>query len=184
MRKSALLPVLFLFMSICLNCFAGEKVQLTNGEWPPLLSKELKNYGVVSHIVTEAFALEGIKVEYKFYPWKRALNRAEKGLADGSVIWAPTPKRVKAFYFSDPVIRNEKVFFYMKSHPFDWDTIDDLKGIIFGGPGPIKYDFEKKEYIDYRLKEKIVSIIDTAYIGEQGVKEILERSTKIIKNVR
>ncbi len=62
--------------------------------------------------------------------------------------------------------------------------IENLKGIIVGGPGPTKYDFEKGGYLDYRLKEKIISIIDTAYTGEQGVKEVLEKAPEIMKNVR
>ena len=62
--------------------------------------------------------------------------------------------------------------------------IEDLKGIIIGGPGPTKYDFEKGEYLDYRLREKIIGVVDTAYTGEQGVKEILEKAPEIMRNVR
>jgi len=62
--------------------------------------------------------------------------------------------------------------------------ISDLKGIILGGPGPTKLDFEKGRYLDYRLKEKIIATVDTAYTGEQGVEEIVEKAPEIIKNVR
>jgi peptide chain release factor subunit 1 len=63
-------------------------------------------------------------------------------------------------------------------------SIPDLKGIILGGPGPTKMDFEKGRFLDYRLKEKIVAVVDTAYTGEQGVEEIFEKAPEIIKNVR
>jgi len=63
-------------------------------------------------------------------------------------------------------------------------AIPDLKGIILGGPGPTKLDFEKGRYLDYRLKEKIVATVDTAYTGEQGVEEIFGKAPEIIKNVR
>ena len=63
-------------------------------------------------------------------------------------------------------------------------SIPDLKGIIIGGPGPTKLDFEKGRYLDYRLKEKIIATVDTAYTGEQGVEEIVEKAPEIIKNVR
>jgi peptide chain release factor subunit 1 len=62
--------------------------------------------------------------------------------------------------------------------------IEDLKGIIIGGPGPTKYDYAEGDYFDYRLKEKIIGIVDTAYTGEQGVKEVLEKAPEIMKNVR
>jgi len=66
----------------------------------------------------------------------------------------------------------------------DFLPIQNLKGIILGGPGPTKYDFDKGRYLDYRLKEKIVATIDTAYTEEQGIEEIFERAPEIVKNVR
>jgi len=62
--------------------------------------------------------------------------------------------------------------------------IPELKGLILGGPGPTKYDFEKGRFLDYRLKEKILATIDTAYTGEQGVEETVERAPEIIRNIR
>mgnify|MGYP000045648501 CR=1 FL=1 len=62
--------------------------------------------------------------------------------------------------------------------------IEDLKGIIIGGPGPTKYDFEDGAYMDYRLREKVIAVVDTAYTGEQGVKEVLEKAPEIMKSVR
>jgi peptide chain release factor subunit 1 len=60
----------------------------------------------------------------------------------------------------------------------------DLKGILLGGPGPTKYDFKKSNYLDYRLKEKIIATLDSAYTGEQGINEIFEKAPDIIKSVR
>ena len=62
--------------------------------------------------------------------------------------------------------------------------IDTLKGIILAGPGPTKYDFEKGEYLNYQLKNKIIDIIDTAYVEEQGVKEVVEKAPEIMRKVR
>jgi len=60
----------------------------------------------------------------------------------------------------------------------------NLKGIIIGGPGPTKYDFEKGDYLHYSLKDKILATLDTSYVGEQGVKEIIEKSPEILRKVR
>lgn len=62
--------------------------------------------------------------------------------------------------------------------------IENLKGIIVAGPGPTKYDFQKGEYIHYQLKPKILATIDTAYTGEQGVKEVMEKAPEIMRQVR
>ncbi len=62
--------------------------------------------------------------------------------------------------------------------------IDTLKGIILGGPGPTKYDFDKGGYLNYQLKNKILDIVDTAYVEEQGVKEVMEKAPEIMHKVR
>jgi peptide chain release factor subunit 1 len=62
--------------------------------------------------------------------------------------------------------------------------IDTLKGIILGGPGPTKYDFEKGDYLNYQLKNKILDTVDTAYVEEQGVKEVVDKAPEIMRKVR
>jgi len=62
--------------------------------------------------------------------------------------------------------------------------IPNIKGVIIGGPGPTKNDFEKGDYLHYTLKEKIIATLDTAYVSEQGVEEVMERSPKIMRRVR
>jgi peptide chain release factor subunit 1 len=62
--------------------------------------------------------------------------------------------------------------------------IENLKGLIIGGPGPTKYDFEKGDYLNYQLKEKILDTVDTAYVDEQGVKEVVDKAPEIMRKVR
>ena len=63
-------------------------------------------------------------------------------------------------------------------------SIEGLKGIILAGPGPTKYDFQKGDHLHYQLKDKIISIIDTAYVSKQGVKEVVEKAPEIMRKVR
>ncbi|MBC7130409.1 peptide chain release factor 1 [Candidatus Bathyarchaeota archaeon] len=63
-------------------------------------------------------------------------------------------------------------------------SLDNLKGIIIGGPGPTKYDFQKGDYLNYQLKQKILDVVDTAYVDEQGVKEIVDKAPEIMRKVR
>jgi peptide chain release factor subunit 1 len=62
--------------------------------------------------------------------------------------------------------------------------IETLKGIILAGPGPTKYDFQKGDYLNYQLKGKILDVVDTAYVEEQGVKEVVEKAPEIMRKVR
>jgi len=77
-------------------------------------------------------------------------------------------------------------YFHRVGHHADevFLPIDTLKGIILAGPGPTKYDFQKGEYLNYQLKGKILDVVDTAYVEEQGVKEVVEKAPEIMRKVR
>lgn len=62
--------------------------------------------------------------------------------------------------------------------------IERLRGILIGGPGPTKNEFLEGDYINYELKKKVLAVVDTAYVAEQGVKEVVDRSGEILKGVR
>lgn len=85
-------------------------------------------------------------------------------------------------------LREASVNEYFKrvaSHTNDMlGQIPDLRGLILGGPGPTKYDFEEGDYLNYVLKQKIIATIDTSYVSERGVEEVVERSQDLLKGVR
>lgn len=56
--------------------------------------------------------------------------------------------------------------------------------MILAGPGPTKYDFEKGDYLNYMLKDKVIDVIDTSYVEEQGVKEVVDKAPEIMRKVR
>lgn len=61
---------------------------------------------------------------------------------------------------------------------------NSIKGLIIGGPGPTKDYFLKSEYLDYRLDNKIISVVDTSYSGGEGVRETMEKASDSISNMR
>ena len=71
------------------------------------------------------------------------------------------------------------------THSYDaLSKVEGLKGIIIGGPGPTKYDFEEGDYLNYMLKKKVLATVDTSYVGDQGVEEVISKSQDILKGVR
>jgi len=62
--------------------------------------------------------------------------------------------------------------------------IPDLRGLILGGPGPTKYDFAEGDYLNYMLKQKVIATLDTTYVSEKGVEEVVQRSQDLLKGVR
>lgn len=117
----------------------ADTVRITNGEWPPYLSENLAHYGVASRIVTEAFAHEGIEVEYGFFPWNRAFRIAKVGQWDGTAIWTFSEERDQFFYYSEPVLDSGYVFFHRKSFSFDWQGVEDLEGLRIGATRGYNY---------------------------------------------
>lgn len=136
------------------SSFANEKIRLTNGEWSPWLSESLKHYGVVSHIVGDAFALGGVEVTYGFFPWPRSLSLAQHGKWDGSVVWYYTEERTQHFIYSDPVVKTSDVFFHLKDFSFDWNSVEDLKGLEIGA---VKGVFYFQEFEDAEKAGKITT---------------------------
>ncbi|MEM5799453.1 MAG: peptide chain release factor aRF-1 [Candidatus Aenigmatarchaeota archaeon] len=57
----------------------------------------------------------------------------------------------------------------------------DLKGIIIGGPGPLKEKFFEGEYLNYKMQKKVLGVVDTSYLGMQGLEEAVERGQELIK---
>lgn len=64
--------------------------------------------------------------------------------------------------------------------------LDSVKvaGIIVGGPGPTKDEFIKGGYLHYQLQRSILAVIDTSYAGREGVRELVERASEILQDVR
>lgn len=132
MRLILGLYCLLLFLSFPRPVMA-ETLRLTNGEYPPYMSQHLPHYGFWSHLVTEAYALEGVQVEYGFFPWKRSLMLAENATWDGSIGFAKTPQRLTKLHYSNTSLgKISIVFFHRADYPFDWADIDNLSGIKIG----------------------------------------------------
>ncbi|MCG8572488.1 MAG: transporter substrate-binding domain-containing protein [Spirochaetes bacterium] len=147
-----------------------QKIRLTNGEWPPYFSEKLKHGGVTSHIIKKIFAMENIKVEYGFFPWNRAYLYAANGDWDGSVGWSWTAERDKLFYFSDTIIDDETVFFYLKENTFHWETVSDLKDITIGATLEYNYGEDFNE-----AKEKGLLKVDYTFNDERNFYKLIEK---------
>jgi len=153
MFKKVFLSLLFLFFCVS-TVWSQEEIRITNGEWPPYLSKKLKYYGLASQIVSRAFAMEGVTVKYGFFPWKRSYQLAKAGSWDGAAVWFHSAEREEAFFISKPVIDVQYVFFHLKNYSFDWKGIDDLKNIKIGAT--LEYNYG--ELFEAAEKEKKIRV--------------------------
>jgi polar amino acid transport system substrate-binding protein len=116
------LPALALLcMLLSQGAWAQERLRIAIGEWPPFISASQPGNGVIIQLIDEAFASQGIKVEYGFFPWKRAYEEVRRGRWHASAVWGKTAERERECWFSDVVYRDEVVLFYNKARPLQWD---------------------------------------------------------------
>lgn len=58
---------------------------------------------------------------------------------------------------------------------------EDLKGIIIGGPGHFKEKFNDGDFLNHQLRGKKLGIVDTSYMGQHGLEELIKRGEHLIK---
>jgi len=58
-------------------------------------------------------------------------------------------------------------------------TVENLHGIIIGGPGPTKETFAAG-FLATDIKNKVVAVKDTGYTGMQGLQELVNRSQDVL----
>lgn len=148
---------------------ASKTIRLTNGEWQPYLSEDAPHLGFASHVVTEAFALVGVKVEYGFFPWARAYKLAADGTWDGTAVWLDSEERREHFHYSDAVVPSKVAFFHLKDSGFDWKSFEDLRDVKVGGT--LKYAYGDE--FDAAEKAGIIKT-DRAQNDQLGLKKLLK----------
>jgi len=61
---------------------------------------------------------------------------------------------------------------------------EDLQGIFVGGPGPSKEKFVNDESLDYRLRDKILDVVNIGYGGRDGIRALIEKVKNQMENVK
>lgn len=78
---------------------------------------------------------------------------------------------------------NEAVNFYNRVAEVmiaEFTYMNELKGIIIGGPGTTKNNFATGNHLNDQIKKKILAIKDITYTNEDGLKDLLEKSADVL----
>ncbi len=62
--------------------------------------------------------------------------------------------------------------------------MEELHGIFIGGPGSSKEKFVSDESLDYRLREKILDVVDLGYGGTEGLRALVEKVKDQMENIK
>ena len=148
MNKNCMYLLLYLFLfSLSLYGSDAPKVIIAMNAWEPI-KYETEPYGVLAQITKEAFALEGVEVEFRVAPWKRGYDYVLNGQWHGIVGWNSTDEREKLFFVSTPVLIEKVVFFHHKDLSLDWNTVEDLQGLSVGIISGYNYGPDLQRAID------------------------------------
>ena len=127
------------------DLIGSRDITISAGQWPPYLAEELKHQGMIAHMIRDIFADEGYRVRFVFLPWPRAYLEAAQARHQATAVWMHKDERTADFLYSEPVLQEQHVFFHLKQTPFEWQTLEDLRGLILGGVHEFSYgpDFDR-----------------------------------------
>lgn len=122
-------------------------MHLVVDDYPPYIN-QANNAGVVTQIVTAAFAEEGIDVALEFQPW----SKVEK-LVDTSnklsFMWSKTAQRKQKWSYSEPVYINKQVLVIKKGSGVYWRRLDELRRYKLGVTSHHNYGERFENYRQY-----------------------------------
>ncbi len=158
-KKITLIVAFLAAMNFSCSVVGAEKVRVATGEWVPYVSKAYRHHGAIGHVIEKIYQAEGLEVEFGYFPWARGYQMTKDGLWDTTMPYYCSPEREKLFYCSDPIAEGQQVYFHRTDYPFNWKTINDLKGLRVGGTLGYYYgeEFEKAEQNGFFHVQRIAS---------------------------
>lgn len=98
---------------------------LVAGIYPPYTIDNVGVKGLNIEIIKAAFSAVGYQVKIEILPFSRALLYAQRGKADGLIIWH-NKRREQRFKFSSTISEPDLVFYKFKKLKFDFDSMQSL----------------------------------------------------------
>jgi len=184
----------FLLLLVSINLFANESIVLFIGEWAPYTSQKDDKGKISEIIVTEAFKLENIDVQYEYYPWKRSYRSVKEGMAVGTFPWYYSEQKEKDFIVTKEfLIRTKTVFFHLKSLKFHWESYEDLKKYAVGGTigytgtallkdKGLQVQLVPREELNYKkmIKHRIDITASSIVVGVQLINKLFSKQERTL----
>jgi peptide chain release factor subunit 1 len=65
-----------------------------------------------------------------------------------------------------------------------FQTHQNIKGVLVGGPGPTKQYFVDESFLHYEIQDKIIDTFDTGYTDEYGLRELVSAASGTMSNLK
>ncbi len=162
MIKNIFSSALLIFLSVVSDVGGTDRIiRLATHESPPYTGSSLKDRGVITKIVTMAFAREGYETQITIVPWKRGFEGTKAGVYDGLFGCWYREQRKEWFIYSKPLIANEIIFLKKRGSPISFDgnynllspyTIGYIRGYAYPPEFEATKDRLKTEMVDVNLQ--------------------------------
>lgn len=184
MKKTAVL--IFLLLLYVFPVYSALKnVSLATFNWEPFVGENLKDKGVTSKIVEEAFRRAGYDVTLKFIPWSIVLTNLKTRQYDAGYPALHDEETAKEYIFSNPILERKIGFFKKKNREITYHKLTDLKSYKIGIVQSYVYssEFENAPYLDKKealndrqnLQKLLKNKIDLALVDNIVAQNIMNK---------
>lgn len=115
-------------------------LRMAISDWPPYVETTAPDGGLAIELVRTALERIDYDMAIVDEPWSRTLEGASIGVYDALAAAWYSDRRGATFLFSKPYLTNQIKFIKRKDHPFQFRTMDDLKGQVIGIVKDYAYD--------------------------------------------
>ena len=180
----------FLSFSLLVTLSSADQrrvVSIAAEHYPPYEMKEPVNglRGFDYEVSVKALTLAGFETEVEFFPWKRVIQYAKKGIVVGILSCAFNKEREKFIIFSDPISEAVDGFYVRKDFsgpkPISLQDVKEQRvGSVLGYASTQELESIGFEPITARNTELAVSLLlkkrfDYLYIGQQSTDFIIKK---------
>lgn len=114
----------------------GAEIKIATLEWPPFASNKIQDqtsHGTTLDKIEKSFASQGVKVEFIFVPWARAVKMFEANEVDALAPVYFSQHRVFDYYFSEPIEASPLIALARQDFPLsNYHKLSELYSFKFG----------------------------------------------------
>lgn len=116
----------------------GYEFRVAVGEWPPMISETLPDFGKHAKRFQTIFSAMGFKVQFVFVPWQRAYEQTRRGVYIATFPWLGTDIRIDEFHVPHyPIAHAHQKGFYKTTRFPDGINLNRLADVPLLGLRPV-----------------------------------------------
>jgi len=126
--------------------------------WVPYSDR--RGNGISKKLVTQAFQAVNRQVEYKVFPYARALRKAEQGVVDGVFNVTKQENTMNTFHFGqEPLLQADTYFYYPPGSKLDYQSSREIPentkiAVIIGYEYGDEYESNKHRILENRVSKQ------------------------------